>query len=289
MSYSAKRFKSFICTVLALVLVFGSVVVLPPQEVEATAAAKKPKVSYSKNERCGVGMRYRSTASIELTQNGYTVKKIKSSSKDLVVKRTYESKDSNHNNGVKTYDYYTNITFYAKKAGKYKISFDIVKPNGKKSGKTKTITVNAAGTGAVITGAKIGGENMMQETGWSSHYTTKKKGKVKFNLAKGCKIKNITATTRAKNGKEVTKKFKNGKSITLGTYATKSNSNYSYESPYSDYGYNSSYWSQGFVASTRFVITYTDSYSTKPKELRTATFDVYRQASKWVKPVYTDY
>ena len=277
MSYVAKASKSFLCIILAIMLSISGVIFSPAMEVSASATTQ-PATEYLKNVRAGVGMRYSGSVEITLRTKGQTIKKVKSNSKNLVAKQTYRyTSDSSHG----SYYYNSDISFYAKKAGKYKISFDIVNANGKKVGKTRTITVRASGTGDVIKSAKIGKQNMLSNPDYNSYFTTKKSGKVKFTLAKGAKIKKITSSSYDAKGKMITKNFKNGKKANIGTYA------YGYDRKdnytYGDYYSNYSNWSRGFYGYTRFEITYTDSYSLNPKQERTTNFYVYRRATKWCK------
>jgi hypothetical protein len=273
MSYSAKRFKSFICAVLALVLVFGSVVVLPPQEVSAAT-----KLTYQTKVRAGVGIRYSNSVDINFAKIGDTVKNVKFDKKALAVKktRTYSRVD-----GTDSYSY-VRFTFYAKKAGTHKIKFDIFR-NGKKSGKTKTITVYAAGNGALITSAKINGKNVIANNlNGYSYTTTRKKDKVSFGLAKGAKITKVEVGKRDKNGKMNYKTVnKKGSTVTYGLYGYGYDNKYT--SSYSNYSYNT--WQRDYFAETQFRITYTDSYSTTPKAKFTTYYTINRPATKW----YTQY
>ena len=171
MSYSAKRFKSFICAMLALVMVFGSVAALQPQEVSAATSVQVPS-----NVRCGVGMQWAGSVRVNLVARGDKIAKLKSSSKNLVVKATY---------GYNSTSPYVNLTFYAKKKGTYKIKFDVrTASNSKRT--SRTVKVHAAGTNLMIDKVTINGKAVQaQGSALNEHYTTKKNGKVKFTLPKG--------------------------------------------------------------------------------------------------------
>ena len=256
MSYLRKKLKGFICCTLAIMLVFSGVVATSTQEVSADIIPATSKV------RCGVGMKHSNSLFVSFAKKGDSIKKLKSSSKNLVVKQT-SVVDSNYSDSR-----YSRLEFYAKKKGQYTITFDIHNANGKKYD-SRRIEVSANGTGHVITSAKIDGKNMFTNTHYSNkYYTTKKNGKIKFSMASGCKIQKIEVLMFGKNGNVSTKSFKNGGKVTFGIYG------YSYK----DQDYSYTQWSKAFYAETRFNIYFYDSLTNKD---RVATYYVLRPASKW--------
>ena len=267
------------CAVLALVLVLGSVVVLPPQEVSAAV------MSYPKKVRAGVGANYSSSITVNFAKKGDVVKNLKFDKKALMIKktRTYSYVDSyvNEQGKVVTEEsFYTRFTFYAKKAGTHKIKFDIFR-KGKKVGKTKTIEVVAAGNGALISSVKVGGKNVIENNMHGYSYpATSKKAKVSFTLAKGAKITKVEVGKYDKKGKLVYKKVnKKGSTVTFSTIGYGYDSKYT--STYSNYSYNT--WQRDYWAYTNFRITYTDSYSAQPKEKNVVEYTIVRPAKSWYK------
>lgn len=262
MIFSAKRFKSFICAMLALVMVFGSVVVIQPQEVVAATSVQVPS-----DVRCGVGMQWAASFRVYLVAKGDKIAKLKSSSKNLVAKVTY-----NHNNSTNPY---ADITYYAKKKGTYKLKFDVrTSYNSKRT--SRTVKVHAAGTDLMIDKVTINGKAVKaQGYELNEHFTTKKNGKVKFTMPKGCKIKKIQVVKYDQNGNSVPKNFKNGKKVTFGVYGN--STTYNYTSPYNSY-YNYNYWNRGMWAYTRFNITYRDSFYNAE---RTVSYFIVRKATRW--------
>ena len=263
MNYSAKSFKRFFCALLALVFVFGSVVALPLQEVEAST-----KLTYQKRVRMGVGPMYSSTVSINFAKPGDKIANLKSSSKNLVVRPTYRYQYGS-NGG------YTSISLRAKKAGSYKVTFDVRDANNKKIATKRTITVTAKGDGNAISQWTVGKRKLVNGDYYRSHFTTTgKSANVRFTVAdKNVKIRKIEVFKYDKNGKSVKSNLKNGKKLTFGTFAYSHNTN----------GDNYSSWSKGQWASTTIVVTYTDkrNYVNKASEKQTAQFSISRPASKW--------
>jgi len=264
MSYSAKRFKSFICAVLALVLVFGGVVVLPAQEVSAVT-----KLTYQKKVRSGVGVEFMGSFTVYFVNKGDKIKNLKSSSKNLVVKPTYIR--SGYADGE---NFYATYSLFAKKKGTYKVTFDVYNAANKKIASKKKITVYADGTGKVIESVKLDGKEIKQNYS-NSAYTTKKAGKVKFAYGKGIDVLSIKVEKYDKKSVFVPKSFGNGKKVTFGTYAYGSTSTYT-----SYYSGNSTSTSKEMYAPTRFAINYYDTYS---KEEFTTYYYINRRATKWGK------
>lgn len=259
-----KKRKNIMCLILAAVMTFSV-----GFAVNGTDAKAADKISAPKTVRCGVGEYNRNSVVIPLASNTYTVKNVKAykgktKTTNLVVKKTYTSRSETNP--------YVGYSVYAKKAGTYTVKYDVY-ANGKKKGKTKSFTVKASGYGDAISSVTINKKNVTKYVANyqpTSYYTTKNKIKVKFKAASGCKIKKIEMTYYDKNGKEVTKRVKNGSTVTLGKYAE----SYSYGT-----SSGKSLW-----ASTRFTITYVDKYDQyDSKEKQTTSYTVYKRATKWYK------
>ena len=264
MSYSAKRFKSFICAVLAFVLVFGGVVVLPAQEVSAVT-----KLTYQSKVRTGVGVEFMGSFTVNFVKKGDKIKNLKSSSKNLVVRPTYT-----HSGYVDGSNFYASYSLFAKKKGTYKVTFDVYNAANKKIASKKKITVYAEGTGNVIQSVKLDGKEIKQNYS-NNAYTTKKDGKVKFTYGKGIDVLSIKVEKYDKKSTYVPKSFVNGRKVTFGTYAYGSTSKYT-----SYYSGSSTTTSKNMYAPTRFVINYYDKYS---KQEDTMYYTINRRATKWGK------
>lgn len=265
-----KKMKKMMCLLLAAVMVFS--VGFAVNGKEAKAAEAENKMPVPKAVRCGVGAYNDNYVSIPLAKNTSTVKNIKvykgkKKTKNLVVKKVYTSRSE--------VEPYAEYRLYAKKSGKYTIKYNVY-TDGKK-GKTQQIKVRAQGYGNSIESVTINKKNIRKYIADYSpnytYYTTKDKVKVKFKAAKGCKIKKIEMTYYDKNGKEVTKKIKNGKKVTLGKYA------YSRSSSYSS--------AKDMWAYTTFKVTYKDSYD-KNNEDPTYEVKIAKKAKAWYKEANTD-
>lgn len=250
-----KGMKKIICHLLAVVMTLS--VCFAVNGTEAKAADGQLKAP--KHVRCGAGLSNGTSVDIPISAKKGDIKNIKvykgkKKSKDAAAKKTYLYRSE-------SYQSYATLQVHAKKAGKYIVKYDVYE-DGKKKGKTRSFTVHADGYGDVISSVTIDKKNVTKYvSGYQPDgcYTTKDKIKINFKVAKGCKIKKIEMTYFNKKGELVTKKIKNGQKVTLGNYAGKSSDS----------------WSRW--ASTRFDITYTDSYdqySTKAK--RTTSYYVYK-------------
>lgn len=200
---------------------------------------------------------------VVLPKTGDTIKNLKSSSKNLLVKRTNISDYSSGSNS-----WY--IGTLAKKEGTYKVTFDIYRSGKKVS--SKTITVYAKNDSAVKTckfSAKVSSYDL----------TTAKTSTVKVTMNKGYTLKKIevgvlsTKKTGDSTSSEYTyKTIKNGGKFTLNTKAYYSESTYGSLSS----SYYSHYLSDSLTASTPIRITYVDKYT---KETATTTYSLCRWAS----------
>lgn len=220
--------KRLTCIVLALTLALG-VFIVPSDSVEAKSKKK------SKTQTMNMHLNFNTDAGIATGSMTYyyknagdsiKTKSLKSSSKDLIVKQTYQ-KDVNElmqyfYEGVRTYEgsqynslggiteedangntiyvfantpssrtnSYAFLNMCAKKAGTYTVSFDVVGANGKKR-YTQKITVVVDDKEAVASISFAG--KKLNVTNASRHviYTTKKKGKLNVKMNKGYKLKRI--------------------------------------------------------------------------------------------------
>lgn len=230
--------KKIMCLLLTAVMTLS--VGFAVNSPEAKAAGDKLKAP--KNVRCGAGLSNGTSVDIPISAKKGDVKNIKvykgkKKTKDAAAKKTYLYRSEN-------YQSYVTLQIHAKKAGKYIVKYDVYE-DGKKKGKTRNFTVHADGYGNVLSSVSIDKKNVtkyVSDYQPNGCYTTKDKIKINFKVAKGCKIKKIEMSYYNKKGEYVTKKIKNGQKVTLGNYVGKSSNS----------------WSRW--ASTRFDITYTDSY-----------------------------
>ncbi|MCI8483267.1 MAG: hypothetical protein HFH41_02875 [Lachnospiraceae bacterium] len=263
--------KRILSLVLAAVMCCGMGFAVSGTEAEAAAKVTVPKVI-----RCGVGMRKTQTITINMPGKDDKIKNVKvyegsKKTKNLVVKETYRYRYSGTGTTSTTYPSTSNLTFYAKKEGVYKIKFDVYKTKTARRS-SHTITVRAKEHGdSIIQGVTLDGQNIWDPYNPYSHYTTKKSGKLKFTLADGCKIKKITVSYPDKKGKTQYKSIKNGKKVTFGQYG------YQYST--------SSSWGQNMWAGTSISITYTDKYNQKGVTYYT-NYTIYTKANKWYKSQY---
>lgn len=213
-------------------------------------------VSYNDEMIINIGYAYdslygaTSSSYIDIDFEGDRIGNVKSSSSNLLVKKTKES----FYNSVTTdvdYDYdteqyvttvkkvdeysYAYIGYYAKKKGKYTVSFDVIKPDGSVRC-TKTITVNAQGSNIsyVYPFKKI--TYAGKELGYHYPYAKKNSGKLKVSMKKGYKLVSIEIGKYNKKNELVYKKVKNNKKITLAKSHV-----YKYSYSYSSGGYSYDY------------------------------------------------
>lgn len=217
-------------------------------------------VEYYDEEKISVGYASRysygggSYVSIYLDNDGDRVTNIKSSSKNLIATKTKESfrsttkKDYDTGKMVTEAAYGTTyISFFAKKAGTYKVTFDVIKSDGTVRC-TKTITVKTysytTGTASAIKSIKYAGKDLYNYY----PYTTKTSGKLKVTLKKGYKLVSIEIGKYNSAGEIVYKKVKNNSKITLSKKRV-TKSEYKYTSG------SSAYVSDDLFPCTRIKIT----------------------------------
>ncbi len=169
------------------------------------------------------------------------VKNIKTGSKNLIAKNTHYYTSTSSDEYANPY---ASIGLYAKKEGKYTVSYDICDKAGKKlsSGKVTVYVKNDSPFKSV----KFAGKEL------TSALTAKKSGKLSVSMNKGYKLKKITVTTYNKAGKEVVKTMKNNGTLKLGEYAQVN------DNSYSD---GSRYFYTSLAARTHVKITYIDKYT----------------------------
>lgn len=212
-----------------------------------------------------------SAVQFDLPEVGDTVGNIKSNSKNLYVKQTkYSVLKSSHHAWANE----NKVAFgmYAKKSGKYKVSFAIYGANGKKKS-THTITVYAVNSGEEkelpAKSVKYGGVELISRT---EKYSMKAKGKIKVVMNKGYKFKRIEVGKYNHQGEMVYTPIKNGAVVTLSKvpYSMSDKSGELTE----DYYRNM--WAKKMTADTDIRIVYIDKYT---KELDSVSYRI----SKFVK------
>lgn len=244
----------------SLLLVFAMLVTLLPSTASAESKDNIPtkvRLFEKTNERA---------IFIELADATQTIDNIKTNSKNLYAMLT--GFDKYYEEGIDTDEANNKNSYYiglrSKKDGSYTVSFDILDKSGKKV-ETKKIKVYAYGSpvkSVTFDGKKIAYNKL-----------TGKSAKVKVTLNKDNKIDKLEYGVYkiVKDGdissiEEVYKSFKNGSKITFGTEPYYYSSGYSAQ--YSDFSYQSKYFSTGMDAPTYIKITYNDKY-TKQNETYT--------------------
>lgn len=241
-------------------------------------------VEYNDYVEMGVGYAYDSsygggaTSYIYLDTDGDRVGNIKSSSSNLLVKKTREShsnitiKDWETNQKTTKQNYRSAyLSFFAKKAGEYKVTFDVIKED---SGIrcTKTITVKAVGSRtnvSPIKSIKYAGKDLYNYY----PYATKTTGKLKVVMKKQYKLQSIEVGKTNKSGKVEYKKVKNNKKISLAKKTTYTH-NYNYGSSGAKYTYDE------LFPVTYIRITYVNK-KTKEKDTWTTSLYTLNKKQSW--------
>lgn len=180
--------------------------------------------------------------------NGDRVSNIQSNSKNLIAQKTLETFSLYEWSDSCNY-YVTYISYFAKKKGTYKVSFDVIKADGTKKC-TKTITVKAVSntsTTSPVKSIKYAGKDLYTYM----PYSTKTSGKLKVSLKKNYKLVSIEIGKYNKKGNLVYTKVKNNQKIKLATKEVKR-----YDSKYSDG--STSYTYDCLLPYTEIRITYKD-------------------------------
>ena len=248
-----KQIKIALQSLFAAALVLFGCAALQTDVSAQKVEDKTYNLSYEDEEVIGIGYAYRyangatAYSYIYVGESGYRISNVKSSSSSLLVKKTEENyntySDYNYDYDTDTYktekktgyhDAY--ISYFAKKAGTYKVSFDVVDTKTNKTVATKTIKVIAKNTvyQDPIRSIKYCGKDVCN----LYPYTNKTSGKLKVTMRKGYQLVKIEIGKVNSKGVREYKKVKNGAKIKL---ATKQTYSYSYTSSYSDYKYGYSY------------------------------------------------
>lgn len=201
-------------------------------------------VSYDDHDTINVGYAYEYSKGaggytyISLSEEGDRVTNVKSSSSNLLAKKTFErrytSTDTDYEYDESTYEgkYVQKtttrysaayISFFAKKAGKYKVTFDVIDAQGKVKC-TKTISVETykdSVSKPIVKSIKYAGKEFYEHY----PYATKKQGKLSVKLAKGYSLVSIERGVYDAKGNVVYKKIKNNKTLKLATSQKYSYSN----------------------------------------------------------------
>lgn len=166
-----------------------------------------------------------STSYIYLQNPGDRITNVTSKSKYVLAKKTYESfAETITPNGSEISYTETGLSFFGKKKGTYKVTFDIVDKAGNlRCRKTIKVYVDKFSYNNGIKKVTYAGKNIENY----KPFTTKTKGKLKVTLKKGYSLVSIYVYKINKKGQWKGKKVKNNKRITLAT-----NTQYTYKSDY---------------------------------------------------------
>lgn len=249
-----KAWKRLTGIVLAFCMAF-TVLLIPDTE-----PAAKVTVS-AKNVSVIVGQNYNTPVRITYFKEGRTIKNLKSNSSDLLVKQTRQSWNIHYADASNNC---AEISMYAKKAGKYKVTFNVCNAQNKVVSKH---TVNVTATTAY--NSPIKKATFAGKLTYPSSIVSKKSGKFKVTMNKGFKLESITMQTYDAQGKRVEKKIKNNANVTLGEYAYKNENNYEYS--YSDSW--SYYYYTNMFAETVFTVQY---QNTKTKATGAMIYSIYK-------------
>ncbi len=238
-----KIFKRTVCLFLAFCLCAG-MLLLQPQSTVSAATTTTPN---TKVLRMYPKTQYTSAIHVNLPKGKVCyVKNIKVDKNGLIAKNTYYYTSTSSDEYAAPY---ASIGLYAKKEGKYTVSYNICDKAGKKlsSGNVTVYVKNDSPFKSV----KFAGKEL------TNALTAKKSGKLSISMNKGYKLKKITVTTYNKSGQRVVKTMKNNGTLTLSQYAMVN------DSSLLD---GTRYFYTSFAASTIVIITYTDKYTKQDRE-----------------------
>ena len=183
-----KIFKRTVSLFLAFCLCAG-MLLLQPQSTVSAAVRNKPTTTVLRMSSNSFDS---SAIYVNLPKAKVCyIKNIKTSSKNLIAKNTHYYTTSSDD----TYtDTFASIGLYAKKTGKYKVTYNICDKSGNKlsSGKVTVYVKNDLPVKSV----KFAGKEV------NYALTSKKSGKLSVKMNKGYTLKKITVTTYNKAGKE---------------------------------------------------------------------------------------
>lgn len=246
-----KGTKKLICMLFAVCMAVTSLLI---PDTQAQAASKVPKKVHIQTKQT-----YTDDIQVVFGEGDYKLANVKSNSKNLHVRTTYVNATGSEDASNKETPWgYATIRLYARKNGTYTVTFDVV-GRDRKVKSHHSVKVRADALSAV--------KNITFDGQYLYGVAAKAKGKFKVSLNKGYKLVSIRMTTYDKSGKAVTKKIKNGSSVTLGKYRSKT--------VYEDSATREN-WRADLLAKTEFEISYKDSFT---KETKTTTSYLYRLPS----------
>ena len=257
-----KIWKKFTGIALALCMA-AAVMAVPNTQAFAKVSVDPKKITIP------VGSTYETDIDISYSMGDAKITKIKSSSKNLYVKQTYQYyHDTLYTNSEHPYGYAT-LRLYAKKPGKYKVTFQVCNAQGKKVSK-HTVQVTAKTVDLEYYNPAIKKVTFAGKQDVFGTMTNKKSGKFKVTMQKGYKLNSIIMRYYDANGNWIEKPIKNNSKVTLSSYS------YKYEHDYRS-SYNPSSWyyymSAGFYAETSFRVEYMNK---KTKEDSARYYYLYR-------------
>ena len=215
--------KKAACFFLAVCMA-ASVAAVPNTQAYAKATVNSNKVNITANAI------YSSQIEVTYSQGDAQIKNIKTSSRNLIAKQTYQDYHGEDRYYSERPYGYARIGLYAKKAGNYKVTFDVCDAEGNKVS-SHTVQVKAGDSArysSPIKDATFAGKEILYQL------SSKKSGKFKVTMNKGYRLKSITMETYNASGRLVSKKIKNNAKVTLGEYTYK----YENEGKYYDYDYD---------------------------------------------------
>ncbi len=260
-----KIWKKFTGIALALCMAVA-VIAVPSTPAFAKASVDPKKITIP------VGSTYETDIDISYSLGDAKITKIKSNSKNLYVKQTYQYYHDSLNTGSEHPYGYATLRLYASKPGKYKVTFQVCNAGGKKVSK-HTVQVTAKEVDLEYYNPAIKKATFAGKQDIFSTLTNKKSGKFKVKMQKGYKLNSITMRYYDANGKWVERPIKNNAKVTLSPYAYKSETDYKSSN---DPNYWYYYLSTGFYAETSFRVEYMNK---KTKEISSRYYYIYRKPS----------
>ena len=238
-----------------------AVIAVPDLDASAQATLESSNVDIM------VDSQYSSIIRVKYSQGDAQIKNIKTNSKNLIARQTEQEYRKYEDSYDKDTPFgYAEIGLYARKAGKYKVTFDVCDAAGAKVSKH---TVKVSASENVEGTFPIRKATFANKTDAFYNLSNKASGKFKVVMNKGYKLESITMTYYNAEGKSVTETIKNNATVSLGSYAYKNE--YEYSSKYSDYWYYN--LSTNLFANTEFRVTYRNK---KTKALGSTYYTIYR-------------
>lgn len=272
-----KLLKRVTSVLVAVVMVLGITQAAVPVTAEAASKKSAGVLEYPNKVRIYADGWSNSAISMTLASSDYYLKSVKSNSKSLKTKITYNSSryDRDYDGTVQTDEAEGTVGLYTKKEGNYKVTVTVGKRSQKSFSKTVTITVYAKND-SPFKSVKVGGKDAYS---WGNrYYFSQKKLAFKAQAASGYKITKIEVGTYKKvktdddnyNTELTWKTLKNGGKFKLGSQKDSYQSGSSYK--YGNYESFRKYLTSSLAAETRVRVTYTDKYTRQPA---TETFTFY--------------